>query len=83
MVYKGVVRGMVVELEQRAVLPEGTQVDVVVHETPSEELAPSGYPKGSREAILAALDVPPLCTADDVNALASAIKQGRRGRRKP
>lgn len=83
MIYKGVVHGMVVELEQTAILPEGTQVDVVVHETPNEELAASGYPKGSPQAVLAALDVPPRSTAQDVEALLDAIKEGKRRRRKP
>jgi hypothetical protein len=74
---------MVVELEQRAVLPEGTQVDVVVREMPNEELAASGYPKGSPQAVLGALAVPARCTADDAEALVNAIRQGKRRRRKP
>ncbi len=77
-VYKGVIHGMVVELEPRAILPEGTQVDVVVRETRVEELAPSGHPEGSPQAMLAAQSLPSQCTAGDVDALVDAIQQGKR-----
>jgi len=78
MMYKGIVRGKVIELEGKVVLPEGTEVEVVVKERQGEELAPSGYPKGSAKAILAALDIPPRCTPGDVDALVQAIEQGKR-----
>lgn len=78
MTYKGIVRGKVIELEGNAVLPEGTEVEVVVKERQGEDLAPSGYPKGSPQALLAALNIAPRCTPGDVDTLLQAIKQGRR-----
>lgn len=78
MTYKGIVRGKVIELEGQVVLPEGTEVEVVVKERQPEELASSGHPKGSPQAILAALDTPPRCTPEDVDALLQAIEQGKR-----
>ena len=78
MVYKGIVRGNTVELEDQVVLPEGIEVEVVVREPEREELAPSGHPKGSRQALLAAFDAPPQCTSADVDVLMEAIEQGKR-----
>ena len=78
MPYKGIVRGRVIRLEGKVVLPEGTEVEVVVKERKGEELAPSGYPKGSPQAILATLDMAPRCTPRDVDALLQAIEQGKR-----
>jgi hypothetical protein len=77
MTYKGIVKGNVVELEPGAQLPEGTAVDVVVKEQGIGPLAPSGYPKGSPQAILSALDAPLHCTEEDVDALMEAIEEGQ------
>lgn len=78
MTYKGIVRGKVIELEGQVALPEGTEVEVVVREQQAEELSPSGHPKGSPQAILAALDFPARCAPGDVDALLEAIEQGKR-----
>ena len=78
MTYKGIVRGKLIELEDSVVLPEGTEVEIVVKGRQGEELAPSGYPKGSARAILAALDLFARCTPEDVDALVEAIGQGKR-----
>ena len=76
--YKGVVKGTVVELEDHVTLPEGTKVEVVVKDSQGEELAPSGHPKGSPQAILAIYDQPPHCAPEDVDALLEAIERGKR-----
>jgi len=76
MTYKGVVKGNVVELEKGMQLPKGMAVEVVVKEQTAEPLAPSGHPKGSPQAILAALDTLPHCTAADVDALIKVIEDG-------
>ena len=55
MTYKGIVKGSVIELEKGVQLPEGMTVKVIVKEQDTEPLAPSGYPKGSPQAILAAI----------------------------
>lgn len=78
MIYKGIVRGKVIELEDQVVLPEGTEVEVVVKEQKGEALAPSGYPKGSPQTLLVFLDTPPRCTSEDVDTLLRAIEQGKR-----
>jgi hypothetical protein len=78
MTYKGIVKGKVIELEDSVTLPEGTKVEVVVQTPKVEELAPSGYPRGSPQAILAVFDIPPHCTSEDVDALLEAIEQGKR-----
>ena len=78
MIYRGIVRGSVVELEDKVVLPEGTQVEVVVKEPQGEELGLAGYPKGSPQGVLAAFDARPRCTAEDVDVLIQAIERGRR-----
>ena len=78
MTYKGIVRGKGIELAGQVVLPEGTNVEVVVKEHKGEELAASGHPKGSPQAMLAFLDTPPRCTSADVDALLQAIEQGKR-----
>lgn len=78
MTCKGIVRGQTVQLEGNVRLPEGTQVEVVVKGPRAEEPALSGYPKGSAEAILAALDTAARCTSEDVAALLEAIQQGQR-----
>lgn len=78
MTYKGIVRGKVIELEGNVALPEGTEVEVVVREQQGEELSPNGHPKSSRQAILAALDLPARCVPGDVDALVEEIEQGKR-----
>jgi hypothetical protein len=78
MSYRGIVRGRVIELEDQVVLPEGTEVEVVVKDKKDKTLAPSGYPRGSPNAILAAWEVPPHCTPEDVDTLRQAIEQGKR-----
>lgn len=78
MSYKGIVRGKMIELEGKVVLPEGTEVEVVVREQHDEALSPSGHPKSSREAILAALDLPARCVPGDVDALVEEIERGKR-----
>ena len=77
MVYKGIVKGNVVELEKGVRLPEGTTVEVVVKGPDIEPIVPSGYPNGSPQAILAALDTPPHCTAEDVDAFTEAMEDGK------
>jgi hypothetical protein len=77
LIYKGVVKGNVVELEEGVQLPEGMTVEVIVKEQDTEPLASSGYPKGSPQAILAAPETPPHCTEEDVDALMKAIKAGK------
>lgn len=67
MTYKGIVRGKVIELKGSAVLPEGTEVEIVIAE-----------PSGSPEALHEALAAPPRCTPEDVTALSEAIAQGKR-----
>jgi hypothetical protein len=76
--YKGIVRGKVIELEGNVALPEGAEVEVMVKVSPNEALAPSGYPKGSPQAISAAVDVPARCSPEDVDALLEAIELGVR-----
>jgi hypothetical protein len=77
MTYKGVVKGNVVELEKGVQLPEGITVEIIVKEQDTEPLAPSGYPKGSPQAILTALETPPHCIQEDVDALMEAVKEGK------
>jgi len=78
MSYKGIAKGNVIELESALTLPSGTEVEVVVLGRNGEELAPSGFPKGSSQALMVALNLPPHCTTEDVDALMEAIEQGRR-----
>jgi len=78
MTYKGRVRGKVIELEGQIVLPEGTEVEVVVPESTGEASIPGHYPKSAPQAILANWDSLPRCTPEDVDALLQAIKQGKR-----
>lgn len=78
MTYKGVVKGKVIVLKGKAMLPEDTEVEVVVKERPARKPVSISYPKGSPQAILAALDVPPLCAPEDVDAMLQTIDQGKR-----
>ena len=78
MTYKGIVKGKTIELEDPLELPEGTEVEVVVNILLEKELAASGYPKGSGQALLRVWDTPAHCTPEDVDALLQAIDQGKR-----
>lgn len=51
MSYKGIVRGKIIELEDKVALPEGSLVEVSIKEGPGEGLAPTSHPKGSSRAI--------------------------------
>jgi hypothetical protein len=77
MVYRGIARGKVIELEDGLALPEGTRVEVSIKAEQIEEIAPEKYPRGSPSAVLAALKVPPLCTSEDVEALIQSMQQGK------
>ena len=78
MIYKGGVRGKTVELEHNVLLPEGTEVQVVVGRIPGEGSAGGDVAEGSPQAVLAALQVAPRCSIADVDALLDAIEQGKR-----
>jgi len=67
-VYKGIVRGKAVMLEEPADLPEGTEVIV----TPLEAV------RGSPQAVLAAMDAPPHVQPEDVEELRRLIEEGKR-----
>lgn len=75
---KGIVKGKVIELESDVILPEGTEVEVVVREPGTEKLGISSDPKGSPKAILAIWDSAPHCTPEDVDFLVQEIEQGKR-----
>lgn len=76
MVYRGVAKGKIVELED-ASLPEGTQVEVSIKQRPVGEIAPGKFPKASPHTLLAVLEVPPRCTSDDVEELIQSMQQGK------
>jgi len=76
--YKGIVRGKTIEFEDPLALPEGTEVDVVVHRRPKKALASSHAPQGSGQALLRLWDTPAQCTPEDVDLLLQAIDQGKR-----
>ena len=78
MTYKGIVKGQTIEVEDPLQLPEGTEVEVVVHVPPKQALASSNDPKGSGQALLRLWDTPAQCTPEDVNILLQAIDQGKR-----
>jgi len=59
MLYKGTVRGKMVELESDVALPEGTGVEIVVKDRGKKTVSPSGHPRGSPQVILKFLDTPP------------------------
>ena len=67
-VYKGIVRGKAVILQEPADLPEGTEVIV----TPLEAT------RGSPQAVLAAMDAPPHVQPEDVEELRRLIEEGKR-----
>jgi len=76
--YKGIVKGKTIEFEDPLALPEGTEVDVVVHVRPKKALASSSAPQGSGQALLRLWDTPAQCTPEDVDLLRQAIDQGKR-----
>jgi hypothetical protein len=76
--YKGIVKGKTIEFEDPLALPEGTEVEVVVHVRPGTALASSGDPKGSGPALLRLWDTPAQCTPEDIETLLQAIEQGKR-----
>ena len=78
MTYKGIVKGKTIAFEDPLELPEGTEVEVVVHVRPGTALAPSSAPKGSGQALLHLWDTPTQCTPEDVDTLLQAIDQGKR-----
>ena len=78
MTYKGTVKGKTIEFEDPLELPEGTEVDVVVHVRPGKALASSGDPKGSGLALLRLWETPSQCTPEDVETLLQAVEQGKR-----
>ena len=67
-VYKGIVRGKAVVLQEPVDLPEGTEVIV----TPLEATM------GSPQAVLAAMDAPPHVKPEDVEELRRLIEEGKR-----
>ena len=77
MTYKGIVKGQTIEFEDPLKLPEGTEVEVVVHVRPKKALA-SSRAKGSGQALLRLWDTPAQSTPEDVNILLQAIHQGKR-----
>lgn len=66
-VYKGVVKGNNVVLEEGTTLPEGTKVLV----TPIE------VARGSPQAVLSAIDAPPRLKSEDVAELLRLIEEGK------
>jgi hypothetical protein len=76
--YKGIVKGKTIEFEDPLALPEGTEVDVMVHVRSQKALASSHAPQGSGQALLRAWDTPAQCTPKDVDLLLQAIDQGKR-----
>jgi hypothetical protein len=77
MVYRGIARGKVIELEGNVSLPEGTEVEVLTKQEQVAETTPGGYPKGSPKALLAALNLPAQCTSEDVEALIQSMRHGK------
>ena len=78
MTYTGIVKGKTIAFEAPLALPEGTEVEVMVHVRPGKALASSGDPKGSGQTLLRLWDMPAHCTPEDVETLLQAIDQGKR-----
>ena len=78
MTIRGTAHGKIVELEEGASLPEGTPVEVSVAAGQAAECGPSGFPKGSPEAIRHLLNTAPTCTPEDVDALMDIIRKSKR-----
>ena len=66
--YKGIVKGRTVVLKESTDLPEGSKVLV----TPME------HAKGSRQAVLAAIESPPHVNPRDVDEMTRLIEKGKR-----
>ncbi len=77
MIHRGVVRHSVVELEDRVLLPDGLEVQVVVEDSRGAESAPCVHRKGSPQAVLGAFDTPARCTPEDVDVLARSMDSGK------
>jgi len=67
-VYKGIVRGKAVMLQEPVDLPEGTEVIVT----------PLAAAQGSPQAVLAAMDAPPHVQPEAVEELRRLIEEGKR-----
>jgi len=67
-VYKGIVKGKMITLEEPRDLPEGTKVLVTLLEAT----------KGSPQAVLAAVDAAPHVKPEDVEELMRGIEEGKR-----
>jgi len=67
-VYKGIVRGKAVMLQEPVDLPEGTEVIVT----------PLAAAQGSPQAVLVAMDAPPHVQPEDVEELRRLIEEGKR-----
>ena len=74
MVYRGVARGKVIELEDNVSIPEGTKVEVLIKQ---ELIGETTTAKDSPKVLLAALKVPARCTSDDVETLVQSMQQGK------
>jgi hypothetical protein len=73
MTLKGIARGNAVELQDPIDLPEGTEVEIVIHAAPQ----PAGrYRKGSAQAILAAV-AEVESKPEDVRELLRLIRESR------
>jgi hypothetical protein len=77
MVYRGIARGKVIELEDNVSLPEGTEVEVLIKPEQVAAIPLGEYSKGSPRALLAALNILSQCTSEDVEALVQCIRQGK------
>ena len=77
MVYRGIARGKVIELEDNVLLPEGTAVEVSIKPEQVGETAPRSSSQGFAKALLAALNLPAQCTSEDVEALVQSMQSGK------
>lgn len=59
-------------------LPEGETEHVFAVLAPLVRAGRASVLRGSREALLAVLDAPPLCTTEDVDVLLEVIREGKR-----
>ena len=72
MTMRGIARGRMIEFEEPLPFEEGQELDVSI------EPRPSGSPRGSGAAIMAALKATPLSDPTIVDEFEAAIKQGKR-----
>ncbi len=77
MTLKGIVQDHVIELQDNVELPEGTEVEVVVKETPSTSGQDGEIRRGSPQALTEYLKTPTEVTAEDVDELMRLIKEAR------